>query len=112
MHLLLCLDGQLQETKIPLLSRVIWEPDVYLMRLESDWNSMQMHKPVFLPKCVFAMAKMELNRKYIWAALLGHWLKWLFFDLHYSCSLNYASPTAHVKLLLTVHFLILKYQFI
>lgn len=21
------------------------------------------------------MAKMELNQKYIWAALLGHWLK-------------------------------------
>lgn len=75
MHLLLCLDGQLQETKTPLPSRVIWEPGVYLMCLESDGNSMQMHKAAFLPKCVFAMAKMELNQKYIWAALLGHWLK-------------------------------------
>lgn len=75
MHLLLCLDGQLQETKTPLPSRVIWEPGVYPMCLESDGNSMQMHKAAFLPKCVFAMAKMELNQKYIWAALLGHWLK-------------------------------------
>lgn len=83
------------------------------MCLESDGNAIQMHKAVFLPKYVFAMAKMELNQKYIWAALLGHWLKWLFFELHYSCSLNYAAPpTAHVKILLTVNFLILKYQFI
>lgn len=75
MHLPFCLDGQLQETKTPLPSRVIWEPDAYLMCLEPDGNSVQVQKAVSLPKCVFAMAKIELNQKYIWAALLGHWLK-------------------------------------
>lgn len=52
MHLLLSLDGQLQETETPLPSRVIWEPDEYLMCLESDGNAMQMHKAVFIPKCL------------------------------------------------------------
>lgn len=58
MHLLLCLDEQLQETRTPLLSRVIWKPDAYLMCLESNGNSMQVRKAISLPKWVFAKAKM------------------------------------------------------